>query len=214
MFPIHDIQGIEQLEKELEGNHVIILLLVKPQDTNADEIIKNFNYLHVLSGKYCSIYPVGYSEGFCDRYPDAVEVKGVNNSTWEYSDSCFVKVRNQLRQRLKNWNYSHEPEILILKNTSANEHGTTLDFRGYVRIDINRGIKNEYIRSYSNFMGNLVDACRTEVEPQQAVIRAKAQTISCRHILEVALSRDWTKKQVIRKILSDAAFFKSYRNCA
>lgn len=35
MYPINNIAGIEKQEKLLEGNHVIVLLLVKPSDSGA-----------------------------------------------------------------------------------------------------------------------------------------------------------------------------------
>lgn len=214
MFPIHDLEGIEKIERNIEGNHIIILLMVKPQDENAEEIIRNFNYMHVLSGKHCSIYPIGYSEGFCERYPDAIPIDGAGHVTWEYSDTCFIKVCKQLKRRLTHWNYSHEPELIILKNTSANENGSVLDFRGYNYIDINYGVKEGYIRSFSNFLGNLIQACDSEVEPQMAVTKARAKSLSCRRILEAALKSEWTKQKMIRKILKDATFFKSYRDAA
>lgn len=56
MYPINDLQGIRNQESQLEGNHVVILMLVKPSDTGADEYIKQFNYLHYRSKQYCSWY--------------------------------------------------------------------------------------------------------------------------------------------------------------
>lgn len=214
MYPIHDLEGIEEIESRIEGNHIVILLIVKPQDENADEIIRNFNYLHELSGKFCTIYPIGYSEDFDGKYPDAIPVQGVGRAMWEYSDACFIKVYKQLKNRLKHWNYSHEPELIILKNSSANENGKTLDFRGYNYIDINYGVKEGYIRSFSNFLGMLIQACEAEVEPQKAVANVRVKSLSCRRIIEEALKTEWSKPNVVRRILKDATFFKSYRNAA
>ena len=42
MYPINDLQGIRNQESQLEGNHVVILMLGKPSDTGADEYIKIF----------------------------------------------------------------------------------------------------------------------------------------------------------------------------
>ncbi len=104
--------------------------------------------------------------------------------------------------------------MIILKNTSANKNGSVLDFRGYNYIDINYGVKEGYIRSFSNFLGNLIQACESEVEPQMAVANASVKPLSCRRILEAALKSEWTKRKMIRKILKNATFFKSYRNAA
>lgn len=214
MYPIHDLEGIEEIERSIEGNHIVILMMVKPQDENAEEIIQNFNYMHELSGKFCTIYPIGYSEDFCGKYPDVIPVRGVGHAMWEYSDACFIKVCKQLKRRLTHWNYSHEPELIILKNSSANANGKVLDFRGYNHIDINYGVKEGYIRSFSNFLGTLIQACEAEVEPQKAVTNARVKSLSCRRIIEEALKTECTKQNSIRKILRDAAFFKSYRNAA
>ena len=52
MYPIYNIQGIENEEKKIEEKHVVMLLIVKPQDRNANEIISRINYWHWLSGRY------------------------------------------------------------------------------------------------------------------------------------------------------------------
>ena len=62
MYPINNILGIEEQERQIDGSHAVILLFVKPSDPNADEIISNINYLHHRSKGYCSIYLVGYSQ--------------------------------------------------------------------------------------------------------------------------------------------------------
>ena len=70
MYPINDISDIIQQEKKIAENHVIIFLLVKPSDKRANEYIDQFNYWHHKSGKYCSIYLIGYSYGYSDKYSD------------------------------------------------------------------------------------------------------------------------------------------------
>ena len=56
MYPIYNIQGIENEEKKIEEKHVVMLLIVKPQDRNANEIISRINYWHWLSGRYCQFF--------------------------------------------------------------------------------------------------------------------------------------------------------------
>ena len=68
MYPINNIHSIKYQESQLEGNHAILLLFVKPSDDNAESIIKKFNYLHYKSKKYCSIYLIGYSPYLNDTY--------------------------------------------------------------------------------------------------------------------------------------------------
>ena len=74
MYPIYDIQGINQIEESKEGKHVIILFIVKPSDSNANEILDKINYFHHRSNRYCSIYLMGYSMGFADKYKDAIRI--------------------------------------------------------------------------------------------------------------------------------------------
>ena len=136
MYPINNINGIKEREDKLEGSHAIILLFVKPSDDNADAIIKRFNYLHYRSKEFCSIYLIGYSQGFSERYSDTEQVIGVDHITWEYSDQCFIEVCNQLERRLKNWSYCGEPEMIILQNSSSMPNGSSMDFRAYNYIDI------------------------------------------------------------------------------
>ena len=68
MYPVNNIDGIKDQESQLKGSHAIILLFVKPSDDNADSIIKKFNYLHYKSKQCCSIYLIGYSQYFYEKY--------------------------------------------------------------------------------------------------------------------------------------------------
>lgn len=160
MYPVNNISGIQEQESRLEGSHAIILLFVKPSDDNADSIIKKFNYLHYRSKQYCSIYLVGYSQYFYEKYTDAQQVGGIDNTTWYYSDQCFIEVCEQLEKRLKHWTYSGEPEMIILQNSSSLVDGKLLDFRFYNYIDTNYGIQKGYIDSFPRFMERMINACR------------------------------------------------------
>lgn len=211
MYPITNLEGIEKQEQKIENDHVIILLFAKPQDKNADEIIGSFNYFHKLSKDYCSIYPIGYSYGFNGMYSDVKEVLGVDNKRWQYSDECFISVCNQIQKRLKNWRYSCEPELIILKNSTDEKSKSRLNFRGYNYIDINRGINEGYLRSYSNFMENIIKACEYETDNLKAMERVRKNNISCRNIIERALKEDNTLQKSVKKILKDINFFRSYK---
>ncbi|MCH5142931.1 MAG: hypothetical protein J1G07_04400 [Clostridiales bacterium] len=129
MFPINNFGGIEVQEESLLDKHVIIFLLVKPSDEGAQRIIGKFNYFHYLAGKYCSIYPIGYSQNFFGYYKDIQPIKGVNNEKWFYSDKCFIEFCGELSQRLKGWSYSGELELIILQNKLVDGCCGKLDFR-------------------------------------------------------------------------------------
>ena len=214
MYPVNDIKGILEQEKELEGSHAIILLFVKPSDENADNIIKKFNYLHYRSKSYCSIYLVGYSLDFFEKYHDTQMVVGVNNTTWYYSDECFVDVCEQLGNRLKHWRYCGEPEMIILQNSSTFEGGCTLDFRHYHYIDINYGIEQGYIDSFARFMERIIDACRSEVDASAAIVVANRRRLNGRKIIEMAIQECPRLPSPVKRILKDKLFFKSAKTAA
>ena len=214
MYPINNIHSIKYQESQLEGNHAILLLFVKPSDDNAESIIKKFNYLHYKSKKYCSIYLIGYSPYLNDTYLDYQQVQGINNTNWYYSDQCFIEVCEELEKRLKNWQYSGEPEMIILQNTSESEGGTCMDFRNYNYIDINYGIQKRYIDSFPRFMERIIMACKSETEARQVVSKANMKRINGRKIIELAISYDSKIPSPIKRIINDKFFFKSYKNAA
>lgn len=214
MFPANNINGIKEQEELLEGSHAIILLFVKPSDDNADNIIRKFNYLHYKSKGYCSIYLVGYSQYPLYQYEDAEEVKGIKQSTWYYSDQCFVEACETLQSRLKNWNYSGEPEMIILQNSSTLPGGRILDFRNYNYIDINYGIQHDYIDSFPRFMERIINACKSETEAAEVIKLANRKRLNCRRIIELAIESDKKLPKPIKKIFKDKAFYKSYRDAA
>ena len=214
MYPANDINGILAQEKDLEGSHAIILLFVKPSDVNADSIIKKFNYLHYRSKRYCSIYLVGYSQDYFENYQDAQEIIGVDNTTWYYSDGCFVDVCDQLEVRLKNWRYCGEPEMIILQNSSTFAGGCTLDFRHYNYIDINYGIEKGYIDSFARFMERMIDACRSEVDASAALTLANRKRLNGKKLVEIAIENCPRLPSSAKRILKDKLFFKSSKTAA
>ena len=211
MYPANNIDGIVEQERMLDGSHAIILLFVKPSDDNADNIIKKFNYLHYKSKKFCSIYLVGYSIYSNEAYFDWNPIVGVNNTTWYYSDECFIEVCEQLGRRLKKWYYSGEPEMIILQNSSTYENGCIMDFRNYHYIDINYGVSKGYIESFARFMERLLVACKKEVMASQVVSAANKQRLNGRKIIEEAIGMCPRLPLHVKKILKDKVFFKSYK---
>lgn len=209
MYPINDLQGIRNQEAQLEGNHVVILMLVKPSDTGADEYIKKFNYLHYRSKQYCSIYLLGYSQDFYGKYKDITTVKGIDNQEWQYSDECFSEVCDELQSRLSNWQYSGEPEMIILQNSSASASNRYLNFTNYNYIDINYGIKKNYIDSFPRFMERLINACKKEVTAVRAVRAANIKRISPRRVIEYTIEKSPHLPGTIKEVLNDRLFYKS-----
>ena len=213
MIPIYDMNGIIQSEQMKEGQHIILLLMIKLSDVDADKYTSNFNYWHHRSGETCSIYLPGYSQYFYERYTDAVEVKGVNGEKWAYSDKCFVDVCDQLQNSLTNWSYSGEPELLILqRNLNPNATGRNiLDFSQYVYIDINYGIQHKYIDSFPRFMERILNVCKSEVDLTKVMKFEKLKRLSPKKILIYAVENTPGLSKPISKVLGDHLFYKTSR---
>jgi hypothetical protein len=212
MVPTNDLQGIYDKESHNENPHVVMFLLIKPSDENADNYIKKFNYWHNRSGEYCNIYLIGYSECYSYAYPDVIEVEGIGGSKLYYSDKCFCSVTDQLDSQLKNWKYSGEPELIILQNRINTYGKNTLDFSYYNYIDINYGIRKKYIESFPRFMEAIINASRFEVESINALKRAQRRKIVPRRIVEYAIDNTPKLPIPIKKILRDKMFFKTYKS--
>ena len=209
MFPINDFNGICDNEAHSENQHVIMFLLVKPGDTNANEFLTKLNYWHHRSGVFCNIYLIGYSQGFNNIYKDVMEIDGIDGEKLQYSDSCFCTVIDQMDSRLKNYYYSGEPELIILQNRINTYGRNTLDFSYYNHIEINYGIEKKYIDSFPRFMENLIRASRFDVDSVYAISRMQTKKISPKKIVEFALENDTKLPEPIKRIMGDRLFYKS-----
>ena len=118
MFAVSTYEEIELIERQVENMEIVVFLFVKPTNSEALNIINEFEYIHYNSEKYCSIYAVGYSNDFekkNDKHYRKIDV--TSNSDWYFSMKAFTDFKKRLEERIK-WNYSGEVEILILQNNS------------------------------------------------------------------------------------------------
>jgi hypothetical protein len=207
MFAVNSYKGIEDQEKNLEDKHIIILLLIKKSDVGAKTFIDQFNYFHQRSKEYCTIYPVGYSSyGFNGLYKDVEFLKGIENENWEYSDTCFEGFLTELERRLSHWQYSGEPEVIVLQN-NPEAKGSILNFQGYISIDVNYGIRKNYIESFPRLMESLIMASKREVTAKGA-LRLKYR-YSPAKILEEAVESCKKIPTPIKQIIGDRFFLRA-----
>lgn len=99
MFAASTYEEIEQLEKQIENYEIVVFLFARP--TEAD-ILKEFEYIHYNSAKYCSIYAIGYTDHF-DKAKDPTYRKvnvGFEND-WYYSNKAFVEFKDILQDRIQ-----------------------------------------------------------------------------------------------------------------
>lgn len=210
MFAVNTYEEIEQNETLLNEKHIVVLLFVRPSLSGAREIIAEFNYLHYNSEKYCSIYAVGYSQDKPEDSGNAYQiVKGTNSDNWYYSDCAFIAFKNKLEKRLK-WRYSGDIELVILQSNP--DGGNILNFENYLAIDVNYGIKKDYIESFPRFMESLIRASRTEVEIKRAASEMQKSKYRVSSIIADSIEECKKVPHPVKKIIKDRLFYRTCRS--
>ena len=139
MFAASTYDEIVRQEREIDSREIVVFLFVRPTKASDREIINEFEYIHYNSGKYCSVYAIGYTND-PDKAtnPEYRPVTEVSENKWWFSTKAFVEFKTKLEQQIK-WRYSGESEILILQNNPGKSK--VLDFSNYVSININSGLR-------------------------------------------------------------------------
>lgn len=210
MYAVNTYEEIIAREKELNEKHIIVLLFVRPSLVGAKDVIAEFDYLHENSQRYCSLYAAGYSRNK-ENLTNPQEVLGAGGNAWYYSNAAFVDFKEKLGERIK-WKYGGEIELLILQSNP--EGRDILDFRNYLAIDVNEGLKKEYIDSFPKFMEALIHSSRSEVDAKAALNRAQRSAYSPRKIIEATLDEVSGVPASFKKIVKDRLFFRTFRSYA
>ena len=58
MFAASTYDEIIEYERLIENQEIVVLLFVRPTNQDAIDIIREFEYIHYNSSKYCSIYRI------------------------------------------------------------------------------------------------------------------------------------------------------------
>lgn len=207
MFPTFTYEEIEKYEKAIENKEIVIFLFARPEE---ERILKEFEYIHYNSGRYCSIYAVGYSADISKQGDPSfrkVDVHMVND--WFYSAEKYVEFKNKLQDRIQ-WEYSGETEVLILQNNPGRTN--VLDFRNYVAINIDKGIREGYIDSFQSFMEALVRSAQKSVTAEEAIRDVANSRISIKDAIAEAISDCKRVPKPVKKILTDRLFYRSSGN--
>ena len=205
MFAVNTYEEIEKREREINEQHIIVLLFVKPSLKDSKEIIEEFDYIHYNSDRFCSIYAVGYSNDFnCENDKLYKKIQTLHGD-WYFNTKKFVEFKDKLEKRIK-WKYSGEIEVLVLQ---SNPYGKEiLNFQNYVAIDINHGIKKEYVESFPKFMESLVRASKSDVEVKETMRKVSNHRLSIKGIIEDTIQESKRVPLSIRKILGDRYFYR------
>lgn len=204
MFAASTYEEIERMEKQIENPEIVVFLFARSTET---EILKEFEYIHYNSAKYCSIYAIGYTDNFTKANdPTYKRVNEAMSGDWYFSNKAFVDFKNKLEDRI-NWRYSGETEILVLQNNPGKRN--VLNFQNYVAIDVRKGIREGYLDSFQNFMESLIRSAKSEVTTKDAMKKVRLSRISVKDILSSAVDNCKKVPTPVKTIIKDQIFYRS-----
>ena len=206
MFAASTYDEVVKYEQCIENKEIVVFLFVKPTNQDAVDIIKEFEYIHYNSAKYCSIYAIGYSDDpqkQADRHYRKVDE--IINTDWYFSIKAFVEFKNNLERRIK-WEYSGETEVLILQNNLGGRD--PLNFSNYVAIDVNKGLREGYIDSFLRFMESLIRSARSKVTAKEATSDLRKSHISIKDTISEAIEDSKKIPNPAKKIIKDRLFYR------
>lgn len=210
MFTASTYEEIIAIERQVENQEIVVFLFVKPNDQAALDIIKEFEYIHYNSDKYCSIYAIGYTDDFAKQNDSHYKkVDYILDSDWYFSSKAFVNFKNALESRI-GWKYSGETEILVLQNNPGKND--PLNFQNYVAIDVNKGIREGYIDSFQLFMETLIRSSKSNVCTKGVTSDLRKGRISIKNIIKDAINECKKIPLPIKKIVSDRLFYRCANN--
>lgn len=206
MFAASTYDDIIEYERLIENQEIVVLLFVRPTNQDAIDIIREFEYLHYNSSRYCSIYAVGYSNDFQKQSDTHYrKICEILNSDWYFSSKAFVEFKDNLEKRIK-WKYSGETEILVLQNNPGKYD--PLNFINYVAIDVNKGLKEGYIDSFQRFMESLVRSAKSSVTAKEAMFEIRKSRVSIKEIILGAIDDSKKIPNPAKKIIKDRLFYR------
>ena len=206
MFAASTYEEIVEYERQVENLEIVVFLFVRPTSQDAIDIIREFEYIHYNSAKYCSIFAIGYTEdpekSFNKSYK---KIAKVNNIDWYFSTLAFVDFKNKLEHRI-NWKYSGESEILVLQNNPGNND--PLNFKNYAAIDINKGLREGYIDSFQAFMESLIRSAKRKVTAKEVISDIRSSRLSIRDTIAGAIEDCKKIPTPAKSILKDRLFYR------
>ena len=203
MFAASTYEDIVEMEEQVENNEIVVFLFARPSESS---ILKEFEYIHYNSAKYCSIYAIGYTDDFSkatDQNYRKIDV--CMQQDWYYSAKAFTDFKNKLEKRIK-WEYSGETELLILQNDPHNTN--VLNFQNYVAINVNKGLRDGYVDSFQSFMECLIRATKSEVTAMKTSQKIRKARISVKDTIVKAIGGSKRIPAPIKDIIMDRLFYR------
>lgn len=206
MFAASTYEEIVEYERQVENLEIVVFLFVRPTSQDAIDIIREFEYIHYNSAKYCSIFAIGYTEDPEKSFNKFYEkIATVDNINWYFSTPAFVDFKNKLEHRI-NWKYSGESEILVLQNNPGNND--PLNFKNYAAIDINKGLREGYIDSFQAFMESLIRSAKRKVTAKEVISGIRSSRLSIRDTIAGAIEDCKKVPTPAKNILKDRLFYR------
>ena len=206
MFAASTYKEIEDIERRTENLEIVVILFVRPTNPDAMNIIREFEYLHYNSARYCSIFAVGYTDDFGKAADQTYKkVDAALDGSWYFSTKAFVEFKDRLQKRIR-WEYSGENEILILQNNPGSPH--PLNFNNYVAINVNSGIREGYIDSFQRFMESLIRCSKSQSTVKEVVRDLRKERLSLKGIISQALDDCKKVPLPVKKIIKDRLFYR------
>ncbi|MGM9542618.1 MAG: hypothetical protein ACI3VD_08085 [Candidatus Limivicinus sp.] len=210
MFAASTYEEIVEYERQIENSEIVVFLFVRPTNQSAIDIIREFEYIHYNSYRYCSIFAIGYTENPEKQFEKSYEkIAKIKNIDWYFSTLAFVDFKNKLERRI-NWKYSGESEVLILQNNPGNDD--PLNFKNYVAIDINKGLREGYIDSFQAFMESLIRSAKSKVTAKEALSDIRRSRLSIKDTIAEAIGDCKKIPTPVKDILKDRLFYRCANN--
>lgn len=203
MFAASTYEEIERIESQVENMEIVVFLFARPTE---EKILKEFEYIHYNSAKYCSIYAIGYTDDFAKAEDQTYrKVDAMMQRDWYFSTKAFTEFKEKLQNRIR-WNYSGHTEILVLQNNPGQRN--VLNFHNYVAIDVNKGIREGYIDSFESFMESLIRSSKRKVTAKEAICDVRNARVSVKDILAEAINDCKKVPTPIKRIAKDRLFYR------
>lgn len=203
MFAASTYEEIERIESQVENMEIVVFLFARPTE---EKILKEFEYIHYNSAKYCSIYAIGYTDDFAKAEDQTYrKVDAMMQRDWYFSTKAFTEFKEKLQDRIR-WNYSGETEVLVLQNNPGQKN--VLNFQNYVAINVNKGIREAYIDSFQSFMESLIRSSKRRVTAKEAIRDVRNSRISVKDILAGAIDDCKKVPTPVKEIAKDRLFYR------
>ena len=124
---------------------------------------------------------------------------------WYFSTKAFTEFKEKLQDRIR-WNYSGETEVLVLQNNPGQKN--VLNFQNYVAINVNKGIREEYIDSFQSFMESLIRSSKRRVTAMEAIRDVRNSRIRVKDILAGAIDDCKKVPTPVKEIAKDRLFYR------